>query len=191
VIYFVQAVNGGLVKIGLAQDAQRRLRELQCGSPVELRLLRLEKGGKLEESELHGTFAHLRIRGEWFWPAADLVARCGAVPGDPEIDTLISSAVAAGRWQGVEQEETGGLGRACGLLVDAFREIAAFADEGIEVRFADELDDDPDPLASLRRAARYLALGLCDLDGLEAHGLRSLRVRPTDEMRVLLGRACR
>lgn len=38
-VYFVQARQLGLVKIGIAKDMKRRLRALQCGSPDQLRVL--------------------------------------------------------------------------------------------------------------------------------------------------------
>lgn len=39
-VYFIRAGDGGPVKIGLADDVPHRLRELQIGNHVELRLLR-------------------------------------------------------------------------------------------------------------------------------------------------------
>jgi DNA-binding transcriptional regulator YdaS (Cro superfamily) len=65
-VYFIQAGEGGPVKIGWAVDPVSRLRELQCGNHAELRLLRELPGSITEERVLHRAFSHLRIRGEWF-----------------------------------------------------------------------------------------------------------------------------
>jgi hypothetical protein len=76
-IYFVQADRVGLIKIGFAEDPESRLRELQVGSPVRLRLLRAEEGGREREAALHRRFAHARSHGEWFFPVPDLLAYVG------------------------------------------------------------------------------------------------------------------
>lgn len=66
-IYFIQGVDGGPVKIGLATSPTDRLRQLQTASPVELRILRVIEGAvKKDESAIHRKFNHLHIRGEWF-----------------------------------------------------------------------------------------------------------------------------
>ena len=65
-IYFIRAGKQGLVKIGLAQEPEKRLRELQSGSPVRLSIIRVIQGGHETESWLHRHFAALRQHGEWF-----------------------------------------------------------------------------------------------------------------------------
>ena len=70
-IYFVQAPNG-LFKIGKSKDPKRRLKELQVGSPVILKLIRTIKGGIFLENILHIYFKHLRKHGEWFKPDHEL-----------------------------------------------------------------------------------------------------------------------
>lgn len=72
-VYFVQAGEDGLVKIGCASDVASRLATLQTGSPEPLRLLGVTAGGKSAESALHRRFAHLRVRGEWFVAAEELL----------------------------------------------------------------------------------------------------------------------
>lgn len=81
VVYFIQARTIGLVKIGLARDANSRMKELQIGCPDELVML-----GWIEhprpsafEAALHRTFSKLRVRGEWYLP-------------DPAILELIANA---------------------------------------------------------------------------------------------------
>lgn len=68
-IYFVQAGNGGPIKIGRTGDLGSRLRELQTASPFELSLL----GVMPEESDLHQAFQDGLIRGEWFQPTHQLM----------------------------------------------------------------------------------------------------------------------
>lgn len=65
-VYFAQAGAGGPVKIGTTDDVQGRLRELQCGCPQELILLREINGSRATEAWLHRRFSALRLRAEWF-----------------------------------------------------------------------------------------------------------------------------
>lgn len=74
VIYFVQAENGGPVKVGYAQDLAARLVGLQTSHPEKLVVIATMTGDESTERELHARFAHLRVRGEWFSPGADLMA---------------------------------------------------------------------------------------------------------------------
>jgi hypothetical protein len=67
-VYFVRAVKLGLVKIGTADNAAVRLRQLALSSPDKLRLLGLikcDRSGALER-EVHQEFGRLRLHGEWF-----------------------------------------------------------------------------------------------------------------------------
>lgn len=69
-VYFVQAENGGFVKIGKATNIFSRMQSLQNGSPVKLVLRKIiedENAGELELL-LHDIFKEYRIRGEWFEP---------------------------------------------------------------------------------------------------------------------------
>lgn len=70
-VYAIQAVSGGAVKIGwTAGGVERRLRELQCGNPCELFVVRtIEPASQADERALHQRLAEFRIRGEWFSPA--------------------------------------------------------------------------------------------------------------------------
>lgn len=75
-IYFVQTgvYDDDPVKIGMADSVSARLAQLQTGSPWPLRLLGVVPGGAVEERDLHRRFAHLRLRGEWFEGAPELLA---------------------------------------------------------------------------------------------------------------------
>lgn len=68
IVYFVQGVDGGPIKIGVATDPKRRLATLQHGSPVLLRALIIMPGGFEMERQLHRLFAAGRMHGEWFDP---------------------------------------------------------------------------------------------------------------------------
>jgi hypothetical protein len=67
-LYFIQATLSKRIKIGVAQDVQKRLASLQTGNPEHLELIAyvsIEKSG-LTESGVHGMFESSRTRGEWF-----------------------------------------------------------------------------------------------------------------------------
>lgn len=73
-IYFIQAGCTGPIKIGRSHDPYRRLDGLQTANPEKLSLLAaFPVDDKINESSLHCTFDHLRIRGEWFKPTNDLL----------------------------------------------------------------------------------------------------------------------
>ena len=84
-IYFIQPEGGGLIKIGRADDPERRLRELQCGSPVKLRLCGFHEATCDMENRLHFLFGEYREHGEWFRPCPQLAEIAGAIP-DPTIE---------------------------------------------------------------------------------------------------------
>lgn len=57
---------GDPVKIGWSRTPEKRVRQLQTGSPQALRLLHKHPGPKDLEAFLHAEFADLRMQGEWF-----------------------------------------------------------------------------------------------------------------------------
>jgi hypothetical protein len=57
-VYFVQGIDGGPIKIGIAVDPDERLRELS---------------GQAKEAEIHARFRHERLWGEWFEPEFEVV----------------------------------------------------------------------------------------------------------------------
>jgi hypothetical protein len=81
-LYFIQAGEGGPIKIGYSADPQERLAMLQVGNHEELRLLAAinystgslgNKTAAHQESVFHRVFNVARIRGEWFKPHAQLL----------------------------------------------------------------------------------------------------------------------
>jgi len=72
VIYFIQ--GGDQVKIGYTENAEQRLKALQCGSPVPLELIATMPGDVGTEAEMHARFSGARVHGEWFQWAGELAA---------------------------------------------------------------------------------------------------------------------
>lgn len=73
-VYFIRAGTDGPVKIGLATDPLRRLGALQTAHSELLRLIRVLDGGATVEKALHARFAALRMSGEWFGFASEMIA---------------------------------------------------------------------------------------------------------------------
>ena len=70
-VYVISSRRVDLVKIGVAADARKRLRELQVGSPVELELADSRRYGDRRDAlavaeELYRHFAARRVRGSWY-----------------------------------------------------------------------------------------------------------------------------
>jgi hypothetical protein len=64
-VYLVVALDSGLVKIGVAGNVARRLRELRREVGAA-RLVALFPGTRADERALHRRFSELRVHGEWF-----------------------------------------------------------------------------------------------------------------------------
>lgn len=88
-IYFVQADEGGPIKIGRADDPATRLKELQTGNPSLLILRRCVIDSPDYEWVLHRLFSDFRIRGEWFQPHPVLAAMGDAIPDESLADQPI------------------------------------------------------------------------------------------------------
>jgi hypothetical protein len=74
-VYFVQSADGvGPIKIGFAQDVDRRLAAIQTGSPVPLRVIAFFAARRTDGTALHQMFREHRLHGEWFIPVPELVA---------------------------------------------------------------------------------------------------------------------
>lgn len=63
--YLIEAPGLGL-KVGLALNPEKRIRDLSTGSPVELRLLGTIPGGRAIESLIHEAMADRKLRAEWY-----------------------------------------------------------------------------------------------------------------------------
>jgi hypothetical protein len=77
-IYFMQSVDGGPIKIGTTENLVVRIKQLELHYGRPLSVLATEDGGREEERVIHARFAHLRLgRTEQFRPAAELMAFIG------------------------------------------------------------------------------------------------------------------
>lgn len=68
-IYFIQAGEDGPVKIGKANNPQKRLAVLQTGSSDRLYIRAVLDAPDEAEKHLHKTLAGAKMRGEWFSPS--------------------------------------------------------------------------------------------------------------------------
>ncbi|OYW50764.1 MAG: hypothetical protein B7Y36_18670 [Novosphingobium sp. 28-62-57] len=64
-VYFIGA-NKGPIKIGTTVNLPARLKKLQTGSAMRLRVLACIEGTAELEAAYHARFADLRVNGEWF-----------------------------------------------------------------------------------------------------------------------------
>lgn len=71
--YFIQAGEGGPIKIGSAKNPGVRCGKMQIGNHEELSILAIADGLHLKEQWCHQRFAKWRIRGEWFDPCPELL----------------------------------------------------------------------------------------------------------------------
>jgi hypothetical protein len=70
-VYFIRCGNSELIKIGKADDVERRLEELQTGNPYELHIMfKINCNSPMAafdmERKIHKTFSAHRFRSEWF-----------------------------------------------------------------------------------------------------------------------------
>ena len=73
-VYFLQQDKGDPIKIGKAQNIEKRFSDIQNMLPVRLRVLATIPGGFELEGQLHKRFAASRLHGEWFRPTPGLLA---------------------------------------------------------------------------------------------------------------------
>lgn len=77
-IYALQPLDGGPVKIGFSSDVEARQKQLEATYGRPLALLATIEGGREEERAIHDRFAHLRLGGtEQFRPTPELMAFLG------------------------------------------------------------------------------------------------------------------
>ena len=75
VVYFIQAEEGGPIKIGYTNNLARRLYALRTGHPSRLRVLATIAGDRATEQTTHSAFSEERINGsEWFRPSSRLLS---------------------------------------------------------------------------------------------------------------------
>lgn len=67
-LYFIQGEEGGPINIASTIDPKRRLRDLQSGSPRELRILCQLEIRPAHARELSAILERARLRGTWYQP---------------------------------------------------------------------------------------------------------------------------
>lgn len=72
-VYFAQAGDKGLIKIGYSTNHIDRIKTLTTGVPEQINIIAVMRGTQKKEKQLHKQFGHLRRRGEWFEPAPELL----------------------------------------------------------------------------------------------------------------------
>jgi hypothetical protein len=78
-IYFIQASDGGPIKIGQTVRLSTRIKQHAVDRGATMRLLGVMDGGRAVEQSIHLMFSHLRVNqrsavSEWFEPAPELIA---------------------------------------------------------------------------------------------------------------------
>jgi DNA-binding XRE family transcriptional regulator len=80
VIYFIQAGKGGPIKIGHTRNPITRIESIALATAATVIPLSVVPGERGDELGLHAAFSHLRIKGEWFTPARDLLDYIASLP---------------------------------------------------------------------------------------------------------------
>jgi len=67
-VYLIQSLENGFYKIGVSKNPKKRIKQLQTGNPVTLKLITVFKTEYPYqiESFLHKRFSHCHREGEWF-----------------------------------------------------------------------------------------------------------------------------
>ncbi len=73
-IYFIQAGDGGAIKIGFSNNPWQRSSKIQSDCPQVVTLLAVIEGDEAAEASLHDRFNDARRVGEWFEPTDALTA---------------------------------------------------------------------------------------------------------------------
>ena len=98
-VYFIGCDDS--VKIGISDNPEERLKQMQTGNPSELKILKTYHSDDAEATEkaLHRIFDDARIQGEWFSiypPSLDMLFRVASISG---IDNAVE-------WHQGERQET-------------------------------------------------------------------------------------
>jgi len=67
-LYIIQSSNNGCFKIGRSKHPEKRLKQLQTGSPYKLKLVLVLLNEGKQEKSLHMRFpkSEITCKGEWF-----------------------------------------------------------------------------------------------------------------------------
>lgn len=108
-LYLIQIVPNGPVKVGYSKDVTKRLGVLQSAVPYQLELLHSCKGGLDDETDLLERLHPFHLKREWFLLPSEVIERLKSWPesrDDPADvpDGLLSSRQAA-RYLNVTRRE--------------------------------------------------------------------------------------
>src|SRR5713101_6596438 len=78
-VYFMQGEKTGLIKVGWAIDAEKRLKSLQTGSPDRLTILAVIEN-QHKDAPYHTQFRKAWAFGEWFNPTPELMKFIDTLP---------------------------------------------------------------------------------------------------------------
>jgi hypothetical protein len=65
-LYFIEAGQGGPIKIGRSRDVAKRVKGIRVGSPWGAEIVAVVSGRGADEPLWHRAFDHCRMSGEWF-----------------------------------------------------------------------------------------------------------------------------
>ncbi|MGL5881287.1 MAG: GIY-YIG nuclease family protein [Xenococcaceae cyanobacterium] len=65
-VYLIGNKRDGLIKIGVSQNVEKRLKDLQSVYKTPLEIIATKRGSFDAEKELHKKFSQFRRHGEWF-----------------------------------------------------------------------------------------------------------------------------
>ena len=87
-IYFIRCeCPTGFIKIGFAEDPQRRLLGLRTSCPYPLSLIAQLPGSIEEEHAIQKRFAAANVGGEWFRPVPELLEFMATIAPCPPVPT--------------------------------------------------------------------------------------------------------
>lgn len=85
IVYYLQSVDGGPIKIGQSTGAINRFLNIQNMSPVPLKVIGVEslrtRTDPSIERTRHNQFAETRLHGEWFADTPELIEHIRTLPG--------------------------------------------------------------------------------------------------------------
>lgn len=100
IVYFIQGVNGGPIKIGHTDNIEKRIKQMQTGNPNQLILLHITRGGKNLEDQIHEEFKEDHYRGEWFKPSKRILEFIESTKMrdllNPKVMSIVEFAIATG-----------------------------------------------------------------------------------------------
>jgi uncharacterized membrane protein YccC len=92
-IYAIRRGQCGPIKIGMSNEPQTRLRNLQTAVAEQLHLLAVIDGDEQVERDLHRRFEKYRLHGEWFSPNPEVLSWVRSIGGTVDGDDIPTAAI--------------------------------------------------------------------------------------------------